>query len=294
MKKYIILLGIFSIALLQACEKTIQDDRRNPFGDSNTVNNQTDSLNPTSIEGLHQNIFSVKCANPTCHDGSFEPDFRTIQSTYASLVYHPVVKNDDQNSFYFRVTPGNPEESWLVRRVLVDDILGKMPLYAEPLSNEEIQQIKDWIGNGAKNILDSSVVYPNLPPTFLGYAAVDSNQNRVDVNRLSGAISPFIFPEGTTITLAFLVEDDATAPQNLQNQRVDFSYIKDDFSGAITRTLTHLSQNISVTTLDANVFMKDSIVFFRYYGEDEEGAFTLIPNSQSPFYFNDYLSFIVQ
>jgi hypothetical protein len=40
------------------------------------------------------------------------------------------------------VTPGNPEESWLVRRVLVDDILGKMPLYAEPLSNEEIQQLE--------------------------------------------------------------------------------------------------------------------------------------------------------
>ncbi|MBK7268515.1 MAG: hypothetical protein IPI07_03030, partial [Flavobacteriales bacterium] len=29
-----------------------------------------------------------------CHDGTFEPEFRTIASAYNSLVYHPVIAND--------------------------------------------------------------------------------------------------------------------------------------------------------------------------------------------------------
>src|SRR5881392_1918465 len=45
---------------------------------------------PNSIVGLHKNIFSTRCALPGCHDGTFEPDYRTVQSTFSTLVYQPV------------------------------------------------------------------------------------------------------------------------------------------------------------------------------------------------------------
>src|SRR5690606_21384986 len=97
-----------------------------------------DTLNPTSFAGLHKKIFSTKCAMPLCHDGTFEPDFRTIESAYNTLVYHPVVKNNVNNDFTYRVVPHDPDNSWLMERLITDDPgLGRMPIYAEPLSQTE-------------------------------------------------------------------------------------------------------------------------------------------------------------
>ena len=73
--------------------------------EDNTV--QGEGLNPASIEGLHANIFGKTCANSGCHDGNFEPDFRTIESTYNTLVFQPIIKNDLQGTYEYRVVPGN-------------------------------------------------------------------------------------------------------------------------------------------------------------------------------------------
>ena len=45
-------------------------------------------------------------------DGSFRPDFRTPDS-YSTLVYHRIIKNNAEESFEYRVIPGNKEESVL-------------------------------------------------------------------------------------------------------------------------------------------------------------------------------------
>ena len=50
------------------------------------------SVDPNTIAGIHANIFSKTCANSGCHDGTFEPDFRTIESSYNTLVNHPIIK----------------------------------------------------------------------------------------------------------------------------------------------------------------------------------------------------------
>ena len=55
----------------------------------------------------HKNILEPKCANPACHDGTFEPDFRTIEGSYNTLVYHPVTKNDEDLTYEHRVVPGD-------------------------------------------------------------------------------------------------------------------------------------------------------------------------------------------
>ena len=74
----------------------------NPFDFNSNIVSENDTLyftDPTSFSALHNNIFYPTCANSGCHDGTFEPDFRTIESAYNSLVYHPVIKNDLNNSF---------------------------------------------------------------------------------------------------------------------------------------------------------------------------------------------------
>ena len=77
MKK--ILLYIFLIFCF-SCEEEI-----NPFEFDNSSNNNSDTTyftDPISFAALHNNIFSTTCANSGCHDGTFEPDFRTIESSY--------------------------------------------------------------------------------------------------------------------------------------------------------------------------------------------------------------------
>ncbi len=150
----------FLLLFLLSCDKS---DGNNPFTEIPDPNGETEPempLDPTSIAGLHQNIFLPTCANSGCHDGTFEPDFRTVQSSYNTLVNHPVIKNDAANSFALRVVPGDPEASQLVARVTydIDGNSGIMPLAVEPDSDypamreEYIQNIKDWIAAGAENL----------------------------------------------------------------------------------------------------------------------------------------------
>ncbi|MCB0617591.1 MAG: hypothetical protein KDC43_21545, partial [Saprospiraceae bacterium] len=102
--------------------------------------------------------FRPTCANSGCHDGTFEPDFRTVQSTFHTLVNHPIVKNDPQGTFSVRVKPGDVGASLLIARLTydIDGNSGTMPLIVEPDSDwlekkeQYIQDIKDWIAAGAE------------------------------------------------------------------------------------------------------------------------------------------------
>ena len=125
MKKILLFLVLI---LCFSCKEEI-----NPFefdNNSNSINDTTYFLEPTSFSALHHNIFSTTCANSGCHDGTFEPDFRTIESSYNSLVYQPPIKNDNNNSFNYRVDPGNSLQSVLYHRLIVDidGISGIMPV----------------------------------------------------------------------------------------------------------------------------------------------------------------------
>jgi len=154
---------LLAIALFVGCGED-DDTFINPYDqiDEEIQQDSTDTeLDPTSLAGLHANIFIKTCANSGCHDGTFEPDFRTVESSYNTLVNHPIIKNDPQNSFEVRVLPGDAAASQLVTRLEkdIDDNSGIMPLIIEPDSDwpekreEYIQNIKDWIAAGAKDAL---------------------------------------------------------------------------------------------------------------------------------------------
>jgi len=151
----------FLFLIFFSCQK---EEYTNPFDDINNENEQMSeeniNLEPTSIAGLHANIFSKTCANSGCHDGNFEPDFRTIESTYNTLVGAPIIKNDVQGSFQFRVVKANVDASQLIARLTfdIDGNSGVMPLAIDPgndweIKKEEyIQNVRDWITAGAKDV----------------------------------------------------------------------------------------------------------------------------------------------
>ncbi len=136
----------------------------NPFNDptqqapTDTSNNVTalPELDPNSLAGIHQNILVPTCANSGCHDGTFEPDFRTIQSSYNTMVNHPAINTDSTRTI--RVVPSNVAQSMLYYRLteFLPNSSGIMPLASnesdwEENKNAYLENIQNWINNGAPN-----------------------------------------------------------------------------------------------------------------------------------------------
>ena len=154
----IVLLIVFAFG---SCKKeTYENPYQNIEEEDPTMIEDSLNIDPASIAGLHANIFSKTCANSGCHDGNFEPDFRTIESSYNTLVGAPIIKNDPQGSFEFRVVKGEVSASQLVARLEydIDGNSGIMPLVIDPGNDWEaqkatyIQNVKDWIAGGAKDV----------------------------------------------------------------------------------------------------------------------------------------------
>ena len=294
MKDLKLLIFLSVLLTLCSCEK-IDNHADNPFRQSEIGDTTTKPLDINTIEGLHQNIFSVRCANPTCHDGSFEPDFRTVQSTYSSLVYHPVTKNDAEGSYKYRVVPGDAEASWIMRRVTTsDEVLGRMPLYGEALSQEQIEAIRTWINNGAKDALNNDPAFPNLPPVVYGYQLLDATNSRVDTIRVNGWASPMILKPSANYNMVFYVVDDTTETANLRHQKLEVSYDGDNFQPFKNFTPVKLYETVTVVSINTQGLPANTPIYFRYYLEDEHGGATEMPENASAYWLKDHYSFIIQ
>lgn len=232
-----ITLLIVLFVFILSCKKETNDFKA-PFNPYDTISyggggSTMDTVDSTSFLGLHKYIFSVKCAQPACHDGAFEPDFRTVQSAYNTLVYHPVVKNSGNSFFTYRVAPGDTEYSWLHERITTNDtVLGRMPLY-DTLYPAQIQKIEKWILDGARDIFGSSPLIPNQRPAPFGIVAYynDTNGVRIDTARNNFA-DPFRVQKDSVVNIWFGFYDQndngdtviALIPsQGYTDQKVKFS-----------------------------------------------------------------------
>lgn len=97
-----------------------------------------------------QPIFNKSCAFANCHDASAAAglDLSTGKA-YTNLVNVPSV-NDPAT---VRVIPNVADSSYLYIKIVGDPGDGtlRMPIGGNPLSDNEIQLIKNWITAGAKN-----------------------------------------------------------------------------------------------------------------------------------------------
>lgn len=219
-------------------------------------------MNPTNIEGLHQQIFSIKCATSGCHDGHFEPNFRTIQSTYTTLVRANVFKQVDP--FEVRVDPGEKEKSWLWERLTTDDaVLGKMPLYSDALTQQELDNIATWIDNGAKDVNGNTLPVPDNFPVLYGYYVTkkDDEAFRYDtIREPQEFIGTMKVPKNEEIDIWIGLLDAETDINALTVNQLQFSTQRDDFSNSVKAT----AQFIFPPKVVPNFFGPNSSFYFLY------------------------------
>ena len=167
---------------------------------------------------LHQQVFAPTCANSGCHDGTFEPDFRTVGSSWNTLVNHPTIANDVDFSFNRRVVPGNVEASFLFERLTVNipNTSGMMPLEVDEESDyderrdEYLDAIAAWIQSGAPDINGNMAPAEgaSLPPQIHGFAAFPPNALNGVYQRADGPGIQPVLVEAAAIQVFAAVTDD--------------------------------------------------------------------------------------
>ncbi len=105
-----------------------------------------------TLPSIQANIFTPICAVPGCHLGANAPQGLRLDSVFESfnnLVGVPSVERADL--MLFRVDPENPDSSYLVWKIEGRPEIegGRMPLGQDPLSQEQIDAIRQWILDGA-------------------------------------------------------------------------------------------------------------------------------------------------
>lgn len=293
------ILILASVLMLVACQK-----EENPF----------DAIEPPAGEpvaqllpldnfaGLHQRIFRPTCAVSGCHDGSFEPEFRSIAGAYNSLVLHPVTANDPQESFTYRVVPGDAQASFLHERLtaFVPFTSGIMPLDllqdSDWPANEQVYigAITAWIESGAPDMFGQPPTTGNQRPQAIGLRAVPAGTTGPAYPRAGGVgVQPIEVP-AAPVDLWFAFADDATAPAAFTHNTfrtaaslAAFPTVPEhplltgatcagtDFSGAPV-TFTHRA------ALDLSGMASGTTVFVRAYVDDgDHGTVTEVPNEGS-------------
>lgn len=268
---------------------------------------------PASFVGLHQNIFKPTCANSGCHDGTFEPDFRTIESSYNTLVLHPIVKNNPAGSYQYRVLPGDPARSVLWNR-LTEDIDGRsgiMPLATDPGSDwnakkaEYLGHVRAWIEGGARDMFGNPPQTGNLQPALRGMTAF-ADGSGTPLPRSAGN-GPIQVPIGAnSLELWFSVVDDQTPVLQLQHNQARFSTQMDGFEGVSDQALQFAgpvrqpgyfgspADYHHKITVNPRNWPAGTQVFVRIYVKDPaQPALTELPADGSVDYIKTYCAFVV-
>lgn len=301
------LLTLLTVGLLIISSCTKEEAPENPFDNTGNGGGPVqDSLpDPASITGLHRNIFFPKCANPGCHDGTFEPDFRTVQSSFSTMVYSGVNKLtlDSIRFFNHRVIPGDPDASFLMERITTSTS-DYMPSNGSRLPSSDVANIRAWIQNGCPDASGQLPQKPNLPPNILGYVAYNSMFQRIDTIRLGGiAYNPFLVPANTIFYMPVVALDtadgaSATDPQNFTVHEVRFSTLKDDFTNSSTLVATWNSPipfPIWQALVNTSAWAPGTTVYFRVYMNDGfQTSPAEFPRNSSADYYKTYFSFRVQ
>ncbi len=227
--------------LILSCKK--KSSSSNPFDDWSVSQRgpvmPDVPIDPNTIQGLHKNIFKPTCANSGCHDGNFEPDFRSIESSYNSLINRLATNTDPQNTqFVKRVVPGDAANSMLLHRLstFIPGSQGIMPLSLEPNSdwiskkNDYIENIKTWINNGAKDEFGNSALSYDFPPQIAGMIAfADGSSTPLP----HSGYNPVEIPSGTnSIKIMIAFSDDKTAVNQFGNTTLNYSLNPNNYAGS--------------------------------------------------------------
>lgn len=101
-----------------------------------------------AFAAIEAEILVPNCARPGCHAGERATGGLDLSrgKAYADLVGVPANRRPDR----LQVKPGDPENSYLVQRLVPGGDTPLMPLGARPLPEADIERIRAWIRDGAK------------------------------------------------------------------------------------------------------------------------------------------------
>tara|TARA_B110000858_G_scaffold69475_1_gene80746 strand:- start:683 stop:1549 length:867 start_codon:yes stop_codon:yes gene_type:complete len=271
------------------------------YGDPTLV---IDTISSTSFVKLHRDFLGPSCNVMGCHDGSFEPDFRTVESAYNTLVYHPIIKNNLDEEFTYRVVPGNTALSVLHERltnccfVTTND---RMPQdnIGDSLSEADLDAVSAWILEGAKDITGAIPNEPNNLPNVQYFLVMNATYDSTySENRIDGLFyNPFLMPNNEQVNFIFRVKDDQTLAKDMLLNQLSISEYSDDFSNAIIASAITFEQTNKVWLLSFNtaILQIGKTYFMRYTINDGDNPTnTTYPNNQTSFVYKNMWSFTVQ
>ncbi|MEL6671474.1 MAG: hypothetical protein AAFR61_04755 [Bacteroidota bacterium] len=286
-----------------------------PFWTGETPPDTLEALNliPDQIEGLHAQVFRPTCANAGCHDGNFEPDFRTIESTYSSLVLQAPIKNDPNQVLAARVQPWSVENSvlWVRLNRDIDGQSGIMPLVVDPDSDwleektQHLASIRSWIEKGAPDMFGQTPQEGQLPPRIQGM--IMGQHASVNYLNRKGGSGPVIWPASLGAGWLYLsLQASHSQGQPLQGAKVKFSQRMNDFEADTTLALLPLTDSFKAAGfledsvqythkvwIDIEAFPASRQMFVRVEMQDPDFPdLAELPQTESPDYLKVYFSFI--
>ena len=101
------------------------------------------SVFSVTFDQVQSDIFDASCASSSCHGGARTPTLTSGQS-FANIVNVASTQGTDY------VEPGDPDQSYIMNKVLGTGSGGQMPP-SGALSDAKIQLLRDWIAQGASS-----------------------------------------------------------------------------------------------------------------------------------------------
>ena len=300
--------SLFLVMALVACKKSSKSD--NPYDNWDNTNKgpviSDKPIDPNSIEGLHKNIFKPTCSNSGCHDGNFEPDFRSVESLHTSLINRLSTNTDPTNSqFNLRVVQGDAAKSMLLHRlsVFIPGSQGIMPLTIDPGSdwtakkNEYIQNISNWINAGAKDQFGNTANSIDFIPQIGGLIAfADGSSTPLTRN----GYNPLVVPSGTnSLKIWVAYTDDKTPVNQFAGTKINFSLNPNAYDSTKVQNMvlepnpfnakgvagSNLDYWHSITINVADIGTSGDVVWVRTETSDKVNPKVFIPSSSTSFNF---------
>lgn len=309
--KILLAVLLAGIAII-SCKKDEEVQEENPYDDvvySTADSTVVDTLDKNEIASIHEEILQPKCAVPGCHDGSFEPNFTSVLSSYTTMVYHPIEKNDALGTYTYRVVPGNSSLSVLYQRISNCCFVNendRMPQSSigVALPDDDIARIKAWIDNGAKDISGNVSVEPDNEPSYSGvYVIKDEGFPNVfdtevlsnDSNRIDElSYGSMILDTDMNVVLITDVSDDKTPLKDLVNAKLLFSYDQNDFSSpvkTVSSDFLEVNDGLWYNQFSTGGLTPNTTVYMRYYINDgKHAADSEYPADYTPDYLKSYWS----
>lgn len=141
------------LALLVALNACGGGDSPTDTGRGGSGNNDNGGVTgPNTDPSFSKDVMEIfnrrSCTSGGCH-GSGQGG---LTMTTATVAYSNLVNVVSPNSGEVRVVPGNSASSYLIKKLQGTQSVGdQMPLGMSPLDGADLQTIKNWIDQGAKN-----------------------------------------------------------------------------------------------------------------------------------------------